>query len=208
VLSHRDRTLLSILATKVKVLTLDQVRRTWWPNCSNDDSAIRRVKRLRQIGLLNLRVLVSFPEIELGGPLFGWRPGLAEPDFSSVIAQTRRRWAKSIQGVSIVSITGSGASQFGGRARPVRPSEGTHDVHVAQVFLHKRLRFPEEAAAWISESQLAYECRGERSVIPDALVRLPDQSLAVEVVGESYSLLKLKQFCSYCGRRGWGYELW
>jgi hypothetical protein len=207
-ISDRDRSLLGVLATKVKVLTVSQVRRTWWPDCGSDDLVRRRLKRLRQVGLLQLGRMVVFPEVTLGAPLAKWNPGASEPDLRCLLAKTRRRWSRSIEVVTAVSITATGAAMYGGRARRVRPSEGTHDVHVAQVFLKKLSESSEQAAEWIGECELASESRGAEGVIPDALVRLAGQMLAVEVVGESYTLAKLQRFCAYCRHRGWSYELW
>jgi hypothetical protein len=207
-ISNRDHALLSVLATKVKLLTFAQVHRTWWANCVSEESARRRLGRLQKSGLLQVGRLMAFPEVRLEGPLAVWDLGAPDPDLAGIIAKTRSRWSRSIQMVPVVSITPACAAMYGGRARQVRPSEGTHDIHLAQVFLQQLRDAPEDARAWVSEGQLAHEAGGAEGVIPDAMVRVGDQRRAVEVVGESYSISKLDRFCAHCRRHGWSYELW
>lgn len=205
-LTARDCEILTTLTARVRVLTTEQVGRTWWPSASEPESAARRrLRALSEAGLVTVQSLLVHPEIELTAPAAIWHRGLPEPDFSALAPSLAKRWTEPERATSCVAATQQAAAQFGGSGgRLPRDSEATHDIHLAAVHLRMAQELPTRAASWTSEAALR---KGQGIKIPDAIVRDGKYQTAIEF-GGSYSADKLAGFHRYCEGRGLGYELW
>ncbi len=204
VLTDRDRSMLSVLSHCVKVLSVEQIKRTWWPGGGDPRP---RLKRLEGAGWVERsQAIASVPSRSLE-PLAVWCPGHPEPDWPAIIASSRARWRADVRAMSLVSVSESAAVHFGGTARYPRPSEISHDLLVAMVYLNFRSTRPRDARVWIGEGTLAAQA-GDASALPDALLKRPGRPVAIEVIGGSYRRHKLKSLHDYCAEQGWGYELW
>lgn len=205
-LTSRDREILSVLTTRVRVRSTAQVGRTWWANASQPEAgARRRLRALAEAGLVTVDQVLAHREIALAGPVALWHRGLPEPDFPALSARLARRWAEPERATPCVVATEQAAAQFGGTGgRPPRDSEATHDIHLAAVYLRMRQELPTRAASWTPEAALK---KGQGIKVPDAIVRDGKYRTAIEF-GGSYSAEKLAAFHRYCQGRALAYELW
>lgn len=203
----RDEAILHALVHCVKLLSIKQVARTWWHG-SSQSSPRKRLAALSQAGLVRAIQLLASDEVPLAGPVSCWRPGDAAPDFFAVSRMARQRWRASVRPTACVVATPLSALRLGGVVRESRMSEATHDLHVAQVYLVKLSSMPLVAARWEGE-----RCRPDLpprtgDKVPDAIVHSAGRSIAIEIVGESYTAQKLFRFHEYCNGRRLEYELW
>ena len=209
-LTERDRDILDVLSHRLRVLSLPQIARTWWPKSTHGVAdADRRVSVLETAGLLVSRGYMVHPELELTAPLASWRPGLSPPRFPAIAHAAARRWNEPIQTTRLVAVTLAAARALGGHGgRLPRTSEASHDMHLAAVYLWMRYRLPTRTDSWRAEASL-YERRRPSSTgkIPDAMVRDGHSRTAIEMVG-SYPPEKLRAFHAYCAEHKLGYELW
>jgi hypothetical protein len=99
---------------------------------------------------------------------------------------------------------------LGGRGgRPPRPTEWTHDLHLAEVYLRLRAVSPARARTWRHEDLESHATADRAGAkLPDAFVVDGQLPTAIELVGASYSTEKLLEFHYYCAALGMGYELW
>ncbi len=204
VLTDRDRSMLNSLSRCVKVLSVEQIKRTWWPDGGDPRP---RLKRLEGAGWVERLLAIASVPIRSPKPISVWCPGHPEPDWSAIIASSCARWRTDVRAVSLVSVSESAAVHFGGTARYPRPSEVSHDLLLAAVFLSVRSTRPRDASIWIGEGALAAQA-GDASALPDALLKRPGRPIAIEVVGDSYRPDKLRTLHDYCAAQGWGYERW
>jgi hypothetical protein len=208
IMTERDESILTSLTHKVKALSVGQIHRAWW---LDGDVATARA-RLNILcdadWLVSIRVAAKAIEYFPYRPLAQIESGGPPPEWGELLVKTKSRWNAPIRMVPAVVASTRSARFFGGQARCPRPSEATHDLFLAGVFLRRREECSADADAWVGESQLSVEARGREGVIPDALIRRDDYSTAIEVVGESYSESKLNSFHEFCTKQGWGYELW
>ena len=140
-LSERDIDLIETLARKVRVLTLNQIARTWWPDSVAPKSAARhRLAELERAGFVVSFTAIAHPEILLSAPVISWTPGLPAPDFGSASHRLKRRWSRPAKATRCVSISNIAGRQFGDHGgRCPRESEEMHDIHLAQLYLLLRL---------------------------------------------------------------------
>jgi hypothetical protein len=215
VLTKRDIEILNILTKAVRVLTVPQIARTWWPESPNGIRvAENRLRALAAERLVYIERAPAHPELLLEMPVASWRPGAAEPDFGAVAYSLQSRWREHPVLTPCVSATEGAANRFGGHCnRPPRSVERTHDIHMARVYLLYRLRHPELLKDWIFEEQIKSERRlarrepayGEK--LPDVVLRTSSQTRVIEF-GGAYGKDKLIAFHGYCKERSFPYELW
>lgn len=209
-LTGRDRAILAALTMRVRCLTLDQIQRHWWPDATESSrGAEARLRRLTQDGLLASSLVHAGVPMILTAPLVVVPPGGPAPEFGALAYHLKFRFRDSARAMRIYYGMRRAAAIVGGQAgRPPRPAESTHDLALANVYLHFSSAAPERAAGWRGEAALVAEWGGEPGLIPDALVVEPDgRQTAIELAGE-YEVVKLTRFHDYCRERGWGYELW
>ena len=203
--------LFEVLAVRVRVLSLGQVSRTWWPDVS-PATARSRLERLRASGLVDLHRRLAREELDLLRPLATWEPGQETPSLASVARCAQTRWSTPPRSTLCVVATTATGVRFAGRGgRPPRESEWTHDLQLSQVYLHFRAHAPRRAARWqhedLAERPKSTSPRpGEK--LPDAIIHDDGRAVAVEIVGNSYGREKLEAFHSYCDERRLPYELW
>ena len=212
-LSSRDDELLDTLTLRVRMLTLEQAARTWWPSSAHARRAARRrLRELEAAGLVRLFELAAHPELPLLAPVFQWRPREPRPDLHKMAYALAVRWTQAppVRHTAVIATRDAGRHYGGWGGRFPRPTERTHDLHMAAVYLLKRAANPAAAAHWCSEEKLR-ETRGgkpdgERRHLPDAVVTRPKRT-AIEF-GGAYRVDKLQSFHDYCEGVGLPYEMW
>lgn len=208
-LSRFDEQLLWTLTHRLRLLSVPQIARTWGIGTS-ESAAPFRVRQLAAAGLIEMKPTMVHPELELIGPVLNWRPGDAEPDFGAVAYRLQSRWKETAVSVVLVHATRIAVQMFGGftGGRGPRPSEATHDLHLAHVFLRLQGTDPKLARRWCSESELYAEGRGRNERLPDAVIRGRAGVPPIRIIefGGAYAKAKLADF--HRAMSGLRYEVW
>ncbi|NOT01219.1 MAG: hypothetical protein HOP29_11390 [Phycisphaerales bacterium] len=208
-LTPRDTDIVGILARRVRLLSIDQLARTFWKEVARPvDAANRRVAALTKEGLLERLTVLAHPEIDLPAPVAVWKRGEAAPDFDALAYRLRKRWNLPPRSTPVVIASAGAGEWLGGRGgRRPRRSEATHDLHLTAVYLKMRAEQPKRAARWISEAIIQAEGGGRDEKLPDAIIRNRAGATAIEM-GGLYTAKKLAAFHDDCARRGMAYEIW
>lgn len=208
ILSATYRDLLFTLTHKIRCLSLDQARRTWWFDRSSSLSIARRhFSVLVRDGYLKCGVYLVQPEISLSAPAVAWRPGEPDPDIWKVSYRLQSRWTLPPKSTKVFQATSKAAKHFGGFGESLRNiHQVTHDLHVSTVYLKMRLERAALAEDWLSEEFLSPP-KGEKK--PDAVLR-DHNGLTYRVIefGGSYDAVRVGKFHDYCRRKSLEYELW
>lgn len=213
--TERDLEIFDALTKRVRVLSLAQIARTWWPTAKDATRvAENRLRVLAGENLLQIERAPAHPEIRLDAPVITWSFALGDPNFGAVSYQLQSRWRDHPVLTPCVSASKKAADRFGGYGgRPPRSVERTHDIHMAQVFLHYRLSNPDVLTDWVFEEQVKAERKrvGDRSEsgekLPDAFLRSNSGTRVVEF-GGAYGKDKLITFHRYCKEHSFPYEIW
>lgn len=205
--TRRDIEILDALSTRIHLMSLNQIARTWWPNTKNAPANAKgRLSQLQDAGLISNERLMLSPELPLAHPLLTWAPGDPIPEFSSLAYRLTARWTDAPILTQVYTATKRAAQHFGGHGgRPIRSTERTHDLHLAAVFLIKRQNPAFRTDFWLSESSIYAQQLSKNEKLPDALIKVP--RTAIEFGGE-YDKYKLRAFHDYCAQQNLSYELW
>jgi hypothetical protein len=216
-LTDRDREILIALTHKVRLLSLEQIARTWWgASPSGIATARKRLTLLTGKAAVNsaytnvmrrLR-LNAHPELKLSGPIFTWSPGDPAPPFGALAYRLQTRWKEAVRPTTVYIATEKAARYFGGFGGKLRrPLQATHDLHVAQIYLHFLTTDPARAAAWVSEERFAPERRHEK--LPDAVLHDAHGNITLVIeFGGAYDAKHVERVHRDCVTRSLPYELW
>jgi hypothetical protein len=198
---------IDVLSKRVRVLTLDQIARTWFSDARDPREATRQaLRRAERDHLIQVHLGMAHPEVKLTTPLYSWRPGTQEttPHFGRLAWKAKRRFSLPPTRTTYVTARREGILAVGSaiRPRPIRKTELTHDIHVAQLYLNLREQDPESVTRWVSEDALHRET-GERT---DALIA-GDEHVLIEFIG-AYSSEKLATLHERLVRRGTAFQFW
>lgn len=209
-MTERDREIVSTLASKVRMLSFDEIVRRWWPpSKSAVTNARRRLAMLIDENLLVKEPVSARPMLPLTAPVFRWRPGQEPPSFGELSWKLKSRWTESAREVTVYLATRRAAGIYSGRAdgRVKNESQATHDIHLGALYLKLCQEAPVIAAGWIGEEVLAPTRRGQK--LPDAIVHDGQgrPRLVIEF-GGAYPADRLEAFHEDCAARELPYELW
>ena len=211
-LTARDREILVALTLKTRLLSLDQIARTWWkPTDSGRNEARKRMTELAAHGLVERRRMNIHPELPLGNPLLAWEPGDEDPNFGAIAYRLKIRWKESLRLTPFFTASKHGVKHFGGSrsagGRLKRPHQVTHDLHVAALYLRFLQADPTAANAWTLDHHLTTERKNQK--LPDAVLKNPDgRDGRVIEFGGAYPARRVEAFHEDCLRRSLPYELW
>jgi hypothetical protein len=207
----RDDAILDTLSRRVRVISLEQVVRTWWPGASSAaPAARRRLGELRDAKLLRQVRLNARPLLPLKAPVFAWEPDAddPDPDPDAIAYQLQSRWRKPPRTTTVFVATPKARAQYGAGSRGrVNAATLTHDLHVTELYLRLLLAEPVTASAWVGEDMRPKA--GFRLKDPDAVLEFPDgrPPRVVEFAG-AYDARHVRDFHEDCRRRRRAYELW
>jgi hypothetical protein len=207
-LTDRDSAIVQALVQKVRLLSQRQIVDSWW----NTDVANsrRRLKRLVEQHLVQRTIVLAKPAPLIEAPLVNWKPGDPSPDFGQVAYQCQDRWRMRPTRQCVVWFATERASQIyggAGRGELKHPSQATHDLGVAAVWLRLRQVAPAWADAWKGEDLLAHTRVGEK--LPDAfIVDQSDQTVLVIEFGGAYDAERIEAVHRDCENRELPYQLW
>lgn len=205
VLTQRDGEVVGTLARCLSVMTVEQVRRGWWPDARSAAACTRRLRALANQRLLLRRCLVAVSPVPLDGPLLSWKPGESLPDFGPPLIEARRRASGPPVALPVVMAAAAGAALAGGTAHEPRPSDVTHDLLLAEAVLRIRTDEPETLRFW-HRGGGGRRRPGDR--VADATLARPGRPLHLEVVGSSYTRTKLVLLHRYFEANHAEYQLW
>lgn len=207
-LQPRDREVLQALAHQVRLFSQRQIADNFWEGAL--PNARRRMKQLAEQALVSKITVQARTAPSLESPLASWRPGDSVPEFGQIAYRCQARWRlRPVRPCTTWVVTEQGAQHFGGVRRGTlqHPTQATHDLGVAAVWLRLRQIAPQWAAAWRGEDVLAHTRRGEK--VPDAfLVDAAGQIVAVIEFGGGYDADRVAAFHTDCAQRGLPYQLW
>lgn len=157
-LTERDSEILVVLTLRIRVLSLEQISRTWWQDSVDPTiAARRRLQQLEAGGHLEQITLMAHPEVSVEEPICSWEPGQELPDFGNVAWQLNKRWSSPLVTTECVIATRFAGQFFGGHGgRKPRRAETTHDLHLSAVFLQMMVTHPQRAMTWSSEEELQF----------------------------------------------------
>jgi hypothetical protein len=214
-LTARDLEIMHALTKHVRVFSLSQIARTWWPGSENPARAAEnRLRLLAADDLLDIERAPAHPELELENPVASWALEQPAPNFGAVSNKLQKRWGSHPVLTPCISASKTAANRFGGYGgRPPRAVERTHDIHMTQVYLVYRRRHPELLPSWVFEEQVKAERKlaadrtppGEK--LPDVILRTSAGTRVIEF-GGAYGKDKLLAFHRYCKEHLLPYEIW
>ncbi|MFT4556160.1 MAG: hypothetical protein ACI92S_001500 [Planctomycetaceae bacterium] len=207
-LTQRDTELLEALTLRIRVLSIDQISRTWWPDSATAETANRRVRQLVDAGYLSRVSLMAHPETPVHEAVCVWTQDDVVPDFGAVAWRLNSRWLEPLINTDCVIATRFAGRFFGGYGgRKPRRAETTHDLHLSAVFLQMRTNQPRRSASWSSEEERK-KAAGHGEKLPDAIVSDGKCKTAIELGGKSYDREKLEGFHKFCVEQNLSYEIW
>ncbi len=207
-ITDRDADLLSTLSLRVRILSREQILRTWWHE--SGPSSPPRLRRLIRCGLLRERATTAIYVGERLLPLSVWSPEEPSPDFGALAWLLKQRWSSPLKPTTVYFATAHSARLYGGvrLGRVPRAFHVSHDLGVAEMFLALRRRHPAAVELWIDEDRLAPFRRGLK--LPDAILATAPSADPIRVLewGGLYSKRRLLAFHLDCEGRGLPYEVW
>lgn len=191
--SPRDGILRVLGEQKVRVLTREQIARTWFGHVQGPArSAAVCVRNLDSHDFVRVSSAMLHPEIDVSRPLFSFRPGDEEPDTGRLSWWARRRFTKSPVRTVIVT---PGPGLVLGSLRHLRSTEILHDTLVASLFLSLVDKDARVFERWSLEDLLAGRFTGK---IPDAVLITDHGEVVIEVIG-AYSARKVAEIhAAFC----------
>lgn len=206
-LAGRDLEILEVLSRRVRMLSLEQVARTWWGSTRNaTTNATRRLAALEGRGLVRRMPAMAHELPGLEEALLTWKPGERTPDLAAIAYRLERRWSSPLRPAVLVAATREAGSWLGGGGgRKPRESEISHDLGLAALYLRFRGKEPGRAAAWVPED--LFDPGELEGFIPDAVVREGDRPTLIEFAG-AYKKERLQKLHASCERASLPYELW
>ncbi len=210
-LTLRDFQILHALTHCVRLFSVDQIRRCWWSEISEDSTVVRdRIRLLARADWVRRARAFARPLPKISEPLFAWQPHKPVPPFDAIAWKAQSRWAEPPKSISVVVASNKACRRLLGRqARGLRQGfQTTHDLGVAEVFLRFQQSRPEFAPLWRGERVIAHLRR--RLKVPDAVIAdesLWPPKLVVEFAG-AYSAQRLREFHHFCVKERLQYEIW
>lgn len=184
------REIARILATKVRVLTAEQIATHFFPEMANPLQCAHRVIRKLHVGGFGYSWQTSVTHLENTSARLEWNPE-QETSYSPqhIAWKNSRRWqAAPLKRTVCITSTNKSRAYFGGRCRTPRSRELEHDINVAGLYLILLRKSPLEAATWKHEDH--FDCHG--SVRPDAtLTDIDGQTVVIDLLGRGYSAEKI-----------------
>lgn len=209
-MTDRENELCVILSHHVRILSIDQIARGWWP--PNRDARWRAraaVNRLAREKWLCPVTVLARPMLELSAPIFEWAPGDPEPAFTLLENRCQERWECPAVQTEVV-VAGRRALEVFGGSTPgdvKNACQTTHDLHLAEIFLRYREAGLNWREQWVGEDVIA--ARWEWKKLPDAVLcdKGGNPVRAVDF-GGAYRDERLRDFHVMCATKSLSYELW
>ncbi len=204
--NDRDLTVLRALSLQVRLFGQRQLAERLW--CGDIANARRRLRRFVEQGLVQRCVVMARPLPELLRPILTWQPGQPDPDPGATAFQLQSRWRyRALRSTVVFLPTDRTVNHFGGRRKTLIPSQVSHDLGVAEVWLWYWMHHPKYVRAWRGENLLT-DAEPGRS-LPDAvLVSEDDEPHTLIEFGGDYDADRIAAFHDDAAMRGLPYQIW
>lgn len=200
--------LLETLACCLRMLSVGQIARLWWPGQSRSIRNARdSVAGLKAVGWLETPTVLSRPVRPLESPLATWIPGDPAPDVVRLSRVLQRRASMAAHQTRVVTATRKTNECFGyGGLQRIKLTQVTHDLHVSEIFVrYSQLGWG--GLSWVGEDRLGdvWPLRQR----PDAVLTDHEQRLRLAIeFGGNYSAARLRRLHDATCRVGIGCEVW
>ena len=205
--TERDLQIAEALTRRLRILSVDQVARIWWPGAGGQRVARRRLRKLAEAGLIERRVVNVGVIPQQTTPLVCWVPGDAEPNVREVANQAKARWGRGAVPQEVVSATRLAANLFGSSVAGLPPvHHRDHDLLLGEVYVIYHTTKPAEAACWCG-----HDGRSVARELPRTDVLLIDAKLNVIRAVESAGRIGPREIVAFherCFHAALPYELW
>jgi hypothetical protein len=206
--TERDLDLLETLTRRVRILTLQQMIRIWWPKARSRHTPERRLKLLVRLGWIERHVINAHRLPERLVPLIAWEPGAHDPDPQRISNELHVRTSQPARPTEVYVPSSMAACLLGSAACGLAPLERRdHDLTLAAVYIHYRKAYPSLASRWTAQHALPNA--GLPTKRPDAVL-CADDGRIMRVVHSAgrWSPAQVQQFHQYWQRLYLAYELW
>lgn len=209
-LTQRDESILVALTKRIRCVNADLAARYFWPQSTDGQiKSLRRLRQLQSAGWLSSQQGYAKRLPLLTRPVVTWSLSDPAPDFGWLSNYLKTRFKEPTRTMQIFIATRQAAVRYGGTGdRWPRRSETTHDLGLAQVYLHLLESDPMRASAWVSEASLVARGTHPGEKLPDAIIRPATGRESVIEFGGQYGKEKLQAFHDYCVNAFLEYELW
>jgi len=208
-MTRRDEEILTALCSQVRFFSLEQIAREWWPDRLDQTRLARkRMLRLNRDGWLNSVRLLARPLLELAQPVLKWSPLNCTPDYPAISRTLRGRWKLPARVTEVFLGSAKARDIFGGAVPDAVRNlcQTTHDLHVAEIFLHYR-RLLGCTKSWVGEDEIT--ASGHEGAVPDAYLRNDEGGIRQVIeFGGAYSATRVSEFHAYCSTNSLAYEMW
>jgi hypothetical protein len=175
-----------VLAEKVRVLTLNQIRDLWFADSKDPSGTARRfIRKLVASGVVLSTTEMLYAEPNVSKPLLEWEPtSEEEPDLGRLSWKACSRHKGPPVRTVVVRIAD---------ARQCRATSLMHDVMLSRIFLNHLHLDPTVFARWTHEDQMRATDRVRfNHRVPDALLREEDRDVLIECIS-SYDKRRLTE---------------
>ncbi len=208
--TERDEEIIRALLRKIRIISLEQITRAWWPDTTaGRTNAKRRVRELVEHKLLVRESVFARPLLALEAPVFSWKPGKPGPDYGQLSYRLQSRWTTEPRRTTVYLASRRAANIFGATVpgRVKNPSHVTHDLHLSELYFKTLKDEPKLAQAWAGEDVIAPTRVHQK--LPDAiLLNEKGEPRLVMEFGGAYPPDRVQAFHEDCEARALPYELW
>ncbi len=190
-----------ILTLKARVATPAQLR-----DVASKSTLDRKVKERWLTKYLPLAKFDPLPGPPLAWGFPGDDPWDGRRPIEAIIAEAKARWESLALKTWPVYVATERAAKFTGgvgNGEIRQPLQVSHDLYVTTIYLHQEQKV---RTAWRGEDILRAE--GWDGIVPDGFAVVDGKGWAFEIVGESYTPDRVRDFMNHCYREGWGYQIW
>lgn len=216
-LNQRDQTIVDLLIRRLPLLSLSQIAAQFFAN--DRANAVRSLRRLIDRGLLHKQQLLARTPPAVSQPICCWQPGQDPTPPTRIAYRLTRRWLEQGTRTRVCYSAGPQVQALTGFALPKnsrRVIQASHELGLAQVYLHFLEIRKLDAAQWIGEQACAYSSSLDlQRLLPTGSQR-PDAVLCDELgsvrkaieYGGYYNSKRIDRFHRWCQQRRLSYELW
>jgi hypothetical protein len=157
-MTDREREIVELLVSKVRIMCFEQIARTWWSLAAHGRwHAEQALERLECDKWLEHKKGLSRVVRKLSEPVFEWTPGQEPGDFSALSATLHRRARTPVRTMTVWMATSRAAALLGRHTiHGVNATQTTHDLQVAEILLYYRQSGLSISSEWLGEIEFAH----------------------------------------------------
>ena len=190
-----EEEILISLAWHVRVLSVEQLARTWWSGLATGTRLANNfVKARSATDWLHVRHVLSRKPTPLAEPLQTWHPDAPVPDFAELSRLLHRRARTPARKFRVVTASRKCRELFGmvGAAHRPKLTQLSHELFVSEVFIrYLQNGFNVFSGEWVSEDR--FPSSWPIRVRPDGLIKDAEGNIvrAIEY-GGAYGVRRLR----------------